>query len=120
MAVAAACFRAKPAGYRRTSADRGRGRASPFSAADLAAVFATCHRPRRRGRGVESDQVAAERGRLDAVIAGLPTRVERGDVTAEHDGATQPGDHALRVTSWNCSRGADVSRRGRQGPIIRI
>ena len=27
--------------------------------------------PRRRGRGVESDQVAAERGRLDAVIAGL-------------------------------------------------
>ena len=114
MAVAAACFRAKLAdqphpagertgrvlaGYRRTSADRGRGRASPFSAADLAAVFATCHRPRRRGRGVESDQVAAERGRLDAVIAGLPTRVERGDVTAEHDGATQPGDHALRVTS---------------------
>ncbi len=70
MAVAAACFRAKLAdqphpagertgrvlaGYRRTSADRGRGRASPFSAADLAAVFATCHRPRRRGRGVESD-----------------------------------------------------------------
>ena len=39
---------------------------------------------------------------------------------AEHDGATQPGDHAMRVTSWNCSRGADVSRRGRQGPIIRI
>ena len=39
---------------------------------------------------------------------------------AEHDGATQPGDHAMRVTSWNCSRGADVSRRGRQGPIIRL
>ena len=59
------------AGYRRTSADRGRGRASPFSAADLAAVLATCHRPRRRGRGVESDQEAAARGRLDSVIAGL-------------------------------------------------
>ena len=59
------------AGYRRTSADRGRGRASPFSAADLAAVLATCHRPRRRGRGVESDQEAAARGRLDGVIAGL-------------------------------------------------
>ena len=86
MAVAAACFRAKLAGqphpagertarvlagYRRTSADRGRGQARPFSAADLAAVLATCHRPRRRGRGVESDQVAAARGRLDAVIAGL-------------------------------------------------
>ena len=39
---------------------------------------------------------------------------------AEHDGAIQPGDHAMRVTSWNCSRGADVSRRGRPGPIIRI
>ena len=59
------------AGYRRTAGDRPRGQARPFSAADLAAVLATCHRPRRRGRGVESDQVAAARGRLDAVIAGL-------------------------------------------------
>ncbi len=85
-AVAAACFRARLAGepspagertarvlagYRRTAADRGRGQARPFGAADLAAVLATCQRPRRRGRGVESDQVALERGRLDAVIAGL-------------------------------------------------
>ena len=30
----------------------------------ISAVFATCHRPRRRGRGVESDQVAIERGRV--------------------------------------------------------
>ena len=86
MAVAAACFRAKLrgqpspagertarvlAGYRRTVSDRGRGQAPPFGLSNLAAVLATCHRPRRRGRGVESDQVAAERGRLDAVIAGL-------------------------------------------------
>ena len=86
MAVAAACFRAKLAGqpnpsgertarvlagYRRTAADRGRGQAGPFSASDLAAVLATCHRSRRRGRGIESDEVAAERGRVDAVIAGL-------------------------------------------------
>ena len=87
MAVAAACFRAKLAGqptpagertarvlagYRRTAGgDRGRGQARPFGVSDLAAVLATCHRPRRRGRGVESDQVALERGRLDAVIAGL-------------------------------------------------
>ena len=59
------------AGYRRTAGDRGRGQARPFRVSDLAAVLATCHRPRRRGRGVESDQVALERGRLDAVIAGL-------------------------------------------------
>ena len=86
MAVAAACFRAKLAGqpkpsgertarvlagYRRTAADRGRGQAGPFSASDLAAVLATCHRSRRRERGIESDEVAAERGRVDAVIAGL-------------------------------------------------
>ena len=85
-AVAAARFRARLvgepspageatarvlAGYRRTTAERGRGQARPFSAADLAAVLATCHRPRRRGRGVESDHVAAARGCLDAVIAGL-------------------------------------------------
>ena len=86
MAVAAACFRAKLAGqpapagertarvlagYRRTAGERGRGQARPFGVSDLAAVLATCHRPRRRGRGVESDQVALERGRVDAVIAGL-------------------------------------------------
>ena len=86
MAVAAACFRAKLAGqpapagertarvlagYRRTAGDRGRGQARPFGASDLAAVLATCHRPRRRGRGVESEEVALERGRVDAVIAGL-------------------------------------------------
>ena len=59
------------AGYRRTAGERGRGQARPFGAADLAAVLATCQRPRRRVRGVESDEVAVERGRLDAVIAGL-------------------------------------------------
>ena len=86
MAVAAACFRAKLAGqptparertarvlagYRRTAGDRGRGQAQPFGLSDLAAVLATCHRPRRRGRGVESEEIALERGRLDAVITGL-------------------------------------------------
>ena len=86
MAVAAARFRARLAGepspagertarvlagYRRTAGERGRGQARPFEAADLAAVLATCERPRRRGRGVESADVAVERGRLDAVIAGL-------------------------------------------------
>ena len=85
-AVAAARFRARLpgepsparertarvlAGYRRTAAGRGRGQARPFVAADLAAVLATCHRPRRRGRGVESGEVALKRGQLDAVIAGL-------------------------------------------------
>ena len=62
------------AGYRRTAGDRGRGQARPFGVSDLAAVLATCHRPRRRGRGIESDQVALERGRVDAVIAGLRRR----------------------------------------------
>jgi len=85
-AVAAACFRARLAGdpspagertarvlagYRRTAGNRGRGQARPFGAADFDAVLATCDRPRRRGRGRESEKVALERGRLDAVIAGL-------------------------------------------------
>ena len=99
--VAAACFRARLArapspagertarvlaGYRRTAGDRGRGQTRPFGAADLAAVLATCHRPRRRGRGVESDPVALERGRLDAVIAGLlfMAGMRRSEVSALH------------------------------------
>ena len=99
MAVAAAGFRARIAGrptpagprtastlaaYRRTAADRGRGQTPPFSAADLAAVLATCHRPRRRGRGLESDAVAARRGLVDAVIAGLAfmAGMRRSEVSA--------------------------------------
>ncbi|MCY4662672.1 MAG: hypothetical protein OXF93_23150 [Acidobacteria bacterium] len=51
-----------------TAAGGKRGRSG---AADLAAVLATCHQPSWRGRGRESEQVALERGRLDAVIVGL-------------------------------------------------
>ena len=49
-------------------------------------MLATFHRPRRRGRGVESDQVALERGRLDAVIAGLlfMAGMRRSEVSALH------------------------------------
>ena len=100
-AVAAACFRARLAhepspagertarvlaGYRRTAGGRGRGQTRGFGAADLAAVLATCHQPRRRGRGVESDPVARERGRLDAVIAGLlfMAGMRRSEVSALH------------------------------------
>ena len=103
-AVAAACFRARLAGepgpagertarvlagYRRTAGERGRWQARPLGVADLAAVLATCHRPRRRGRGVESDPVARERGRLDAV-AGLlfMAGMRRSEVSALRWGRT--------------------------------
>ena len=59
------------AGFRRTATDRGRGQAPAFTADDLAAVLATCHRPRTFARGSESPGTAARRGRLDAAIAGL-------------------------------------------------
>ena len=58
-AVAAARLRARLAGQSDPAGER------------TARVLATCHLSRRRGRGVESDQVAAARGRVDAVIAGL-------------------------------------------------
>ena len=87
------------AGYRRTTAERGRGQAPPFGAADLAAVLATCHRPRPRGRGLESAAVAAERGRLDAVIAGLlfMAGLRRSEVAALCWDDVADGD-GLRVT----------------------
>ena len=72
-AVAAACFRARlarepnPAGERSGRVlvgDRGRGQSRAFGVADLAAVLATCHRP----RGVAADRLALERGRLDDAV----------------------------------------------------
>ena len=76
------------AGYRRTAAGRGRGQAPPFTAADLAAVFATCRRPRRRGR-------------LDAVIAGLlfMAGMRRSEVAALRwaDLAEVPGGDGILV-----------------------
>ena len=85
------------AGYRRTAADLGRGQAAPFTADNLAAVLATCPHPRRSGRGTESSAVAAARGRVDGVIAGLlfmawmrrseVSAVEWRDVTDATDGA---------------------------------
>ena len=57
--------------YDRTVVTRAGGQARPFGAVDVAAVVATCHRSRWRERGIESDDVALERGRVDAVIAGL-------------------------------------------------
>ena len=68
-APSSACFRARLAddptsagkrtarvlaGYRRTAGSQGRGPARPFGAADLAAVLATCHQPRWRGRAAAS------------------------------------------------------------------
>ena len=129
IAVAAACFRAKLAGqptpggerparvlagYRRTASDRGRGQARPFGLSDLAAVLATCHRPRRRGRGVESHEVALERGRVDAVIAGLlfMAGMRRSEVSAHYAGPTSP----IRPMATECSSlcvGARRIRRAR-------
>ena len=73
MAVAAARFRAKLAGQKDP--------AGAWTARVLAGYGRTAG---DRGRGVESDQVAATRGRLDAVIAGLLFKGgrRRSEVTA--------------------------------------
>ena len=130
MAVAAACFRTKLAGeeapagertarvlagYRRSAGDRGRGQARPFGVSDLAAVLATCHRPRRRSRGGESDQVALERGRLDAVIAGLlfMAGMRRSEVSALRwaDVADSTDGDGMLVTVRRSKTGAALLRR---------
>ena len=77
--------------------------------------LATCHRPRRRGRGIESEEVALERGRLDAVIAGLlfMAGMRRSEVSAlrwADVAAAADGDGVL-VTP---SAGARRTRRARR------
>ena len=98
-------------GYRRTDGDRGRGQARPFGVSDLAAVLATCHRPRRRGRGVESEAVTAERGRLDAVIAGLlfMAGMRRSEVSV-----LRWADAPIRPTATVCWSPCAAARRIRR------
>ena len=74
----------RPAPARPASRARLAGQAPPFGAADLAAVLATCHRPRPRGRGLKCDEVATRRGRVDAVIVGLAfmAGMRRSEVSA--------------------------------------
>ena len=86
------------AGYRRTPRDRGRGQARPFGAADLATVLATCNRPRHRGRGFESEEVARERG--------PPRRRDRG--TPLHGGCRRN-----EVSDASLGRGRRRDRRRR-------
>ena len=81
-------------GARRLPADRRRSRAAarraPFSASDLAAVLATCHRPRRRGRGhrvrlrwppsvglQEAPRLRARQGSMPPSIRGTSSRLYR-------------------------------------------
>ena len=129
--VAAACFRARLAsepspageraarilaGYRRADRRRSRrGQVRPFGAADLAAVLATCHQPRRRGRGRESDEVTAERGRLDAVIAGFlfMAGMRRSEVSALSLGRRRRCDRWRRGGS-SPSAAARRTRRARR------
>ena len=54
------------------SVGRGRGQAAPLTADGLAAIIATADRPRRRGRGWETEQVATDRvAPSDKALAGL-------------------------------------------------
>ena len=110
MAVAAARLRAKLAGdpdpagpatgrvlagFRRRSADRGRGQAAPCSAANLAAIFATVERPRRSGRGLESAARAAGIEPRLTAHSGLATELTARGASA-HD--------VMRAGNWKTVR----------------
>ena len=58
-------------GLGRQAAGRGRGQAQGLTADDVAGIIATAHLPRRTGRGMESDEVADERGAVDKAIVAL-------------------------------------------------
>ena len=70
------------------------------------------HRPRRRGRGVESDEVALDRGRVDAVIAGL---LFHGRDAAQRGERRYAGPTAsTRPTATACSSPSAGARRIRR------
>ena len=115
MTVAAARFRAKLAGqpspadeltarvlagYRRSADYRGRGQARPFGAADLAAVLATCHLPRRSEVSALrwSDLVDADAGDGMLVAVRRSKTNPEGDVRFVKDGVAR-AIRALRVAT---------------------
>ena len=105
------------AGYRRTAVGRGRRPGAPLRGeADLAAVLRHLSLGRGAvGRGVESDDVALKRGRLDAVIAGLLCHggdaAERGE--RRSSGATSPRATAGDGVAGARRSGAAISNHGR-------
>ena len=140
MAVAAACFCAKLAGqpapagertarvlagYRRTASDRNRGQARPFGISDLAAVLATFHRPRRRGCGIESEQVGLPetRNRSDPHLGRRHLPVDRLPGQRANDrmgrerlrtraAQADPGTRSIHVVKGRPGRGKSSSAAG--------
>ena len=49
----------------------GRGQTQALTADDCAAIMATASRPRRTGRGMETEAAAADRGAVDKAIVSL-------------------------------------------------
>lgn len=60
---------------------------------DLASIVATAHRPRKKGRGMESVETAARRGTVAVAIAGLAFH---GGLRRSEIAALRGGDAALR------------------------
>ena len=115
LAVAAVQFRAKIAGTRspvgevarRTLAgirkegrDRGRGQARAVTYDQVIRMQAVAGQPRRRGRGMESPDVATRRGAEDAALVGL---------------AFQAG---LRRSEIAALRWADIQPSGIEGAVL--
>ena len=67
--------------------------AAPLDKTALAAIRATCHLPRPRGRGMESEETAARRGAVDRALVGVLS------------------DGALRRSEVAALKWRDVSRR---------
>ena len=59
------------AGIRKEGRDRGRGQATAVTYDQVIRMQAVAGQPRRRGRGIESPEVAARRGSEDAALVGL-------------------------------------------------
>ena len=101
MASAASC-RASPA--RRQGAGAARRRRSPPG--DCAAILATASLPRRTGRGMESDDAAADRGAVDKAIVGL---LFQGGMAQIGSGGAPLGGRA--------GRGGRTRRAGLRSPV---
>lgn len=95
------------AGFRRQDAPRAKRQAKALSLENVGAMLAVAGQPRKRGRGMETAEQAAKRGRQDAAMLGclFYGALRRSEVAALKVGDVAPQDDGCVLVNVRASKG---------------